>query len=52
MPLAQGLYGGRYDLILTTLPLKEDGITVMPLFQEPLYLVMNKGTSTGKKQNH
>ncbi len=40
--LAEGLYNGRYDLILTTLPLKEDGITVMPLFREPLYLVMNR----------
>ncbi len=40
--LAEGLYSGRYDLILTTLPLKEQGITIMPLFREPLYLVMNK----------
>lgn len=40
--LAEGLYSGRYDLILTTLPLKEEGITVMPLFREPLYLVMNR----------
>jgi LysR family hydrogen peroxide-inducible transcriptional activator len=40
--LAQGLYNGRYDLIFTTLPLKEDGITAMPLFREPLYLVLNK----------
>ena len=40
--LAQGLYDGRYDLILTTLPLKENGITVMPLFRESLYLVMNR----------
>jgi LysR family transcriptional regulator, hydrogen peroxide-inducible genes activator len=40
--LAEGLYNGRYDLILTTLPLKEEGITVMPLFREPLYLVMNR----------
>jgi len=40
--LAQGLYSGRYDLILTTLPLKEEGITVMPLFREPLYLVLNR----------
>jgi len=39
--LAEGLYGGRYDLIFTTLPLKEEGITVMPLFREPLYLVMS-----------
>ena len=49
--LAQGLYGGRYDLILTTLPLKEDGITVMPLFQEPLYLVMNKGHPLAKNKS-
>lgn len=40
--LAEGLYNSRYDLILTTLPLKEEGITIMPLFREPLFLVMNK----------
>lgn len=40
--LAEGLYNGRYDLIFTTLPLKEEGITVMPLFREPLYLVMHR----------
>jgi len=40
--LAEGLYSGRYDLILTTLPLKDEGITVMPLFREPLFLVMNR----------
>jgi len=39
--LAEGLYGGRYGLIFTTLPLQEEGITVMPLFREPLYLVMS-----------
>ena len=40
--LAEGLYAGRYDLILTTLPLKAEGLTVMPLFREPLFLVMNR----------
>ncbi|MDG2175716.1 MAG: hydrogen peroxide-inducible genes activator [Gammaproteobacteria bacterium] len=40
--LAEGLYNGRFDLIMTTLPLKEEGITVMPLFREPLYLVLNR----------
>jgi LysR family hydrogen peroxide-inducible transcriptional activator len=40
--LAEGLYSGRYDLIFTTLPLREHGITVMPLFREPLYLVMSR----------
>ncbi len=40
--LAAGLYSNRYDLIFTTLPLKEDEITVMPLFREPIYLVMNR----------
>lgn len=39
--LSEGLYSGQYDLIFTTLPLKEEGITVMPLCRESLYLVMN-----------
>ncbi len=49
--LAHGLYGGKYDLILTTLPLKEDGITVMPLFREPLYLVMNRAHPLAKNKS-
>jgi LysR family transcriptional regulator, hydrogen peroxide-inducible genes activator len=49
--LAQGLYDGRYDLILTTLPLKENGITVMPLFRESLYLVMNREHPLAKNKS-
>lgn len=48
--LAEGLYSGRYDLILTTLPLKEVGITVMPLFREPLYLVMSRAHPLAKNK--
>lgn len=49
--LAEGLYSGRYDLILTTLPLKNEGITVMPLFREPLFLVMNRAHPLAKNRN-
>lgn len=49
--LAEGLYNGRYDLILTTLPLKEEGITIMPLFREPLYLVMNKSHPLARQKS-
>ena len=49
--LTQGLYDGRYDLILTTLPLKENGITVMPLFRESLYLVMNREHPLAKNKS-
>jgi LysR family transcriptional regulator, hydrogen peroxide-inducible genes activator len=49
--LTEGLYNGRYDLILTTLPLKESGITVMPLFRESLYLVMNREHPLAKNKS-
>lgn len=49
--LAEGLYNGRYDLIFTTLPLREEGITVMPLFREPLFLVMNRAHPLAKHQS-
>jgi LysR family hydrogen peroxide-inducible transcriptional activator len=46
--LANGLYSGEYDLILTTLPLREDGITVIPLFREPLFLVVHRAHPLSK----
>ena len=49
--LAEGLYNGRYDLIFTTLPLEDARITVMPLFREPLYLVMNKQHPLAKQKS-
>jgi len=48
--LAEGLYTGRYDLIFTTLPLRDEGITVMPLFREPLYLVMSRDHPLAKNK--
>jgi len=39
--LATGLKQGTYDLIFTTLPVDDPSFTVMPLFREPIYLVMN-----------
>ena len=48
--LAEGLYTGRYDLIFTTLPLRDKGITVMPLFREPLYLVMSRDHPLAKNK--
>ena len=48
--LAEGLYTGRYDLIFTTLPLRDEGITVMPLFREPLYLVMSRDQPLAKNK--
>jgi len=48
--LAEGLYAGRYDLIFTTLPLRDEGITVMPLFREPLYLVMSRDHPLAKNK--
>src|SRR5690606_15691668 len=40
-PLLEDLVAGNYDLILTTLPLTDHGITVLPLCREPIYLVIS-----------
>jgi LysR family hydrogen peroxide-inducible transcriptional activator len=39
--LEAGLVAGDYDLILTALPVDQDGLTVSPLFDEPLQLVIS-----------
>ena len=39
--LIEGLKVGNYDLIITTLPLSDPAITVVPLFREPVYLVLS-----------
>jgi LysR family hydrogen peroxide-inducible transcriptional activator len=39
--LEAGLAGGRYDLILTPLPLEDTRLSVAPLFREPLKLVLS-----------
>jgi LysR family hydrogen peroxide-inducible transcriptional activator len=39
--LEAGLVSGDHDLILTALPVDEDRLTVVPLFHEPLKLVMS-----------
>ncbi|PCJ41130.1 MAG: LysR family transcriptional regulator [SAR86 cluster bacterium] len=49
--LAQGLMDGKYDLILTTLPLDNPAITVMPLLREPIYLVTSNVHRFAKKKS-
>jgi LysR family hydrogen peroxide-inducible transcriptional activator len=39
--LSEGLISGSYDLIFSPLPIDDPTITVMPLFREPLFLVVN-----------
>jgi LysR family hydrogen peroxide-inducible transcriptional activator len=39
--LARDLKAGIHDLIFTTLPLEDPALTVVPLFREPIMLVMN-----------
>jgi len=39
--LYEGLLAGKYDLILTILPVDDHAITVKALFREPIYLVVN-----------
>ncbi|MCK5355577.1 MAG: hydrogen peroxide-inducible genes activator [Methyloprofundus sp.] len=41
--LAEGLTSGNYDLIFSPLPIDDPNVTVMPLFREPIFLVMNIG---------
>lgn len=48
--LEAGLVSGEYDLILTPLPVDERGLTVVPLFHEPLKLVMAADHPLAKKK--
>lgn len=47
--LTEGLKTGTYDLIITTLPLSDPAITVVPLFREPVYLVLSADHPLGGK---
>jgi LysR family hydrogen peroxide-inducible transcriptional activator len=48
--LEAGLVAGDHDLILTALPVDEDRLTVVPLLQEPLKLVMSADHRLAKKR--
>lgn len=37
--LTEGLKSGTYDLVITTLPVTDPALTVVPLFRESIYLV-------------
>jgi len=39
--LVEGLISGNYDLIFTPLPVDDPALTIVPLFREPLFLVVN-----------
>jgi len=39
--LVDGLTTGNYDFIFSPLPIDDPNVTVMPLFREPIFLVMN-----------
>lgn len=39
--LVEGLISGSYDLIFTPLPVDDPTLTIVPLFREPLFLVVN-----------
>ncbi len=48
--LESGLASGDYDLILSPLPLDQPGLTVMPLFHEPVKLVMSSEHRLAKRK--
>jgi LysR family hydrogen peroxide-inducible transcriptional activator len=48
--LEAGLGAGQHDLILTPLPVDQSGLTVVPLFREPLKLVMSAEHRLAKKK--
>ncbi len=48
--LESGLASGDHDLILTPLPVAQPGLTVMPLFHEPIKLVMSSEHRLAKKK--
>ena len=48
--LESGLADGEYDLILTPLPVDQAGLTVVPLFHEPVKLVMSAEHRLAKKK--
>jgi len=49
--LEAGLVSGEFDLILTPLPVDELGLSVVPLFREPLKLVMSADHRLAKKKH-
>jgi len=40
--LVDGLKSGSHDLIFTPMPIDDTHLTVVPIFREPIYLVLNK----------
>jgi LysR family transcriptional regulator, hydrogen peroxide-inducible genes activator len=40
--LVEGLKAGSHDLIFTPMPIDDTHLTVVPIFREPIYLVLNK----------
>lgn len=48
--LEAGLVAGEYDFILTPMPVGETTLTVRPLFQEPLRLVMSADHRLAKRK--
>jgi LysR family hydrogen peroxide-inducible transcriptional activator len=48
--LYEGLLVGKYDLILTILPVDSHSITVKTLFREPIYLVVNAEHNLAKSK--
>lgn len=40
--LVDGLKAGNHDLIFTPTPIDDTHLTVVPIFREPIYLVLNK----------
>ena len=49
--LIEGLTSGSYDLIFSPLPIDDPNVTVMPLFREPLFLVVNAGHPLAKYES-
>ena len=45
-----GLVSGEHDLILTPLPIDEPGLVIVPLFREPLKLVMSAEHRLARKK--
>ena len=48
--LEDGLVAGEYDLILSSLPMEGIGLTVVPVFREPLKLVVSADHRLAKKK--
>ncbi len=47
--LPQNLDEGKYDVVITPIPVKAEGLETTALFREPLYLVVPADSDLGKK---